>query len=183
MKNSIAAIILATVASTSVVEASISSLSSSNLGVNPVSIENTISMSIFPRTPLLLELDLNTVAPSPEAAPILVTWSIKSGLKKVGRGAKKVGRGVKVIGKKTGRGIRKANKVIVPSEIRNTARKAKRGVIKVWRYRLPPGKIHDQVPGTKGYNVHDHRTNRTTVIRDHRTGGSKTRPTVTVKRR
>ena len=122
----------------------------------------------------LLNRDFETtVAPTADAAPMRVAWSIKSA-------AKKVGRGIKKGAKKVGRGIKKANRVIVPSEIRNTASKIKRGTIKAGRKvgkvaaanakclaKGGCGIIGDLPPGTRG-RVHDHRTAKRTV-HDHRT--------------
>ncbi len=161
MKNSIAAIVLATMASTSIAEAGTSSHSSSEQGVNPVPIENIISRASFDIIPLVMNLDLvKTTTPSSDADPMLVAWSIKSAAKKVGRGAKKIGRGARKIGRKAGRGVRRANRVIVPSEIRNAASKAKRGgrhivrAIRSYKTCIWPGcgRIGD-LP-----NPHDHRS-------------------------
>jgi hypothetical protein len=140
----------------------------------------------------LITLDIDqgfggSITVSSDSAPVQVTWSIKNAAKKVGRGAKKVGRGVKKVGTKAGRGVRKANRVIVPSEIRNAASKAKRGVIRSGRYvakypygkRCKPNKYLQPVctvkskpaPRARTYrtntNVHDHRTN--VNVHDHRT--------------
>lgn len=187
MKNSIAAIVLATLVSTSVAEAAISSVSSSTQGINSAPIENIISTADANLVPLVMDLGFaKTVAPSPEAAPMLVTWSIKGaakkvgrGAKKIGRGAKKAGRGIKLVGKEAGRGLRRANRVIVPSEIRNAASKAKRAAIRAGRYvakhpygkRCKPNKFLQPVCTVKAKRtsvVRDHRSNKR-VSHDHRT--------------
>jgi len=110
-------------------------------------------------------------------------WSIKSAVKKTIKAGKSVGR-------KTGRVVRKVNRVIVPSEIRNGATKAKRGISKAGRFvvdhpygrRCKPGKYLQPICTVKGNKpkkvrthrttrvVHDHRTN--TVVHDHRSANT-----------
>lgn len=174
MKNSFAAIVLATLATTSIAEAGISSHSSSKLNFNPVPIEYIDSIASFNLAPFVSERNFSkTVTPTADAAPIRVAWSIKSVAKKAGKGikkgVKKAGKGVKKGVKIAGRGIKKANRVIVPSEIRNTASKAKRGAVNAGRCIAKGGcgYIGDLPPGARG-NIHDHRANKTSV-HDHRT--------------
>ena len=109
-----------------------------------------------------------------------VAWSLKSA-------AKKTIKAGKYVGSKTGKAIRKANKKIVPSEVRNAASKAKRGALKAGRFvvkhpygrRCKPGKFLQPICTVKGKPapsvrdrrnktvVHDHRTKA--VVHDHRT--------------
>ena len=120
--------------------------------------------------PVVMDIEIEkTVSPSPEVAPMRLAWSIKGAAKKVGNAAKKVGSGLKKAGKATGRGIRKANRIIVPSEIRNGASKTygaiKRGVkyaIKnPYGKRCKPNKILLPAckvgPRKRRIRTHDHR--------------------------
>jgi hypothetical protein len=128
--------------------------------------------------PVVMDIEIEkTVSPSPEVAPMRLAWSIKGAAKKVGNAAKKVGSGLKKAGKATGRGIRKANRIIVPSEIRNGA---KRGVKHIGKAAASYvkcvtkgcGRIGNLPRGTKGHNIHDHRTKtraRRIKTHDHRT--------------
>ena len=138
------------------------------------------------------------VAISPKVTPITVAWSIRGAAKKVGNGVKKVARGAKKTakivkrkakstgkgvkrfgsvskklfvgtGRQAGQALRAANRVIVPSEIRNGASKAyrtaKRGVKHVIKHpygkRCKPNKYLQPVcsvyPTKRSINTHDHR--------------------------
>jgi len=135
---------------------------------------------------------------SPDLAPVVVAWSFKGAAKKVGNGVKKVAKGAKKTakivkrkarnagkgvkrfgsvskklfvgtGRQAGQALRAANRVIVPSEIRNGASKvyrtAKRGVKHVIKHpygkRCKPNKYLQPVcsvyPTKRRINTHDHR--------------------------
>lgn len=98
----------------------------------------------------------------PNAEPVLVAWSIKGAYKKAKKAAKNVGR-------TTGRVVRKANRIIVPSEIRHGASfvygKTKRGAKHIYRHpygkRCKPNKYLQPLCTVKGKgraNIHDHRS-------------------------
>ncbi len=127
-----------------------------------------------------LDVGHQTVTQTPDATPVQVAWSVKGAYNKTKRAVKKTGR-------KAGRGLRKVNRVIVPSEIRNGSSwaygKAKRGARKVRgavpvrfgnpfkrckasKYIIGPPTC--RVGGTPT-NIHDHRRKgRTVNIHDHR---------------
>ena len=137
--------------------------------VNPMTFENNFTKV----NSNLVKLDLGlgfeqTVAQTSDATSVQVAWSIKGAYKKTKRAVKKTGRAA-------GRGIRKVNRVIVPSEIRNGSSwaygKAKRGARKVRRAvpvrfgnpfkRCSPSKYIIGPPtcrvGGARANIHDHR--------------------------
>ncbi len=131
--------------------------------VNPTTSESIILQSNANLVPIDIAGGINESAATTSAGePILVSWSIKGAYKKAKRGVKKAGRA-------TGRGIRKVNRVVVPSEIRNGASKAyratKRGAKYVIRHpygkRCKPNKFLQPVCTVKAkrqsINIHDHR--------------------------
>jgi len=109
------------------------------------------------------QLPVISAAISTEAEPMLVAWSLKGAYKKAKKGVKKAGRA-------TGRVIRKANRKIVPLEIRNGASyvygKTKKAAKHIYRHpygkRCKPNKFLQPVCTVKGKgrraNTHDHRS-------------------------
>ena len=162
-----------TIATATIMSAAlISTQLSAQASVNPAPVENNLSKVNFHLVTLDVGLGFDkTVTHSSDAAPMLVAWSIKSAVKKAAKGVKK-------IGKEAGRGIRRANRVIVPSEIRNAASAAKRRALKAGRFiakhpygrRCKPGKFLAPVCKVKGKRApitRDHR--KKTKMHDHRT--------------
>ncbi len=140
----------------------ISAQSPAQAKINPEAFGNFQSANDadFKNTDISHQLFQNA-ASSSNADPVQVAWSIKGAYKKAKKGVKKVGR-------TTGRVVRKANRIIVPSEIRHGAsfayRKAKKGAKYAARHpygkRCKPNKYLQPVCTVKGKgraNVHDHR--------------------------
>lgn len=85
MKKIFAAIVLATLASTSIAQAGIPSLSTEKLSINSAAIKST-SKNII--TNIITAQNTNFTI---QEAPIHVSWSITGAIKKAGRGIKKAG--------------------------------------------------------------------------------------------